>query len=140
MNSGDFHLGHDDVGQQDDFAKINELPENSGVLLSDRIQKRTYLDDGFKSPEAIDFNKVHKLKDIKKEIDHSQRASEISHSKKSGLNSSAAMSNQLKNFDDFDDEDSKSEGKENTKQQNENLDSEGDDQPKNIALDLSEKI
>ena len=47
MNSSNFNLDHDDVGMQDDFAKINELPDNNGVLLSDRINKRSYLNDIF---------------------------------------------------------------------------------------------
>lgn len=44
------------------------------------------------------------------------------------------MSNQLQNFDDFDDEE------ELVKQENENLDSDGDDEPRNTTQDLSQKI
>ena len=49
MNSSHFNLDHDDINQQDDFAKINELPDNNGVLLSDRIQKTTLLNNSFKN-------------------------------------------------------------------------------------------
>ena len=116
MNSSQFHLDND----KDDFPDHAEKG-----LMSDRLHNRSLLNSNHRTAEPIDFNRVHNLKDIKDDVGHQSgmRPSEVS--QKLGLDSSMAMSNQLKNFDDFGDE--SEVGK---KEDNENLDSdENDDSP-----------
>lgn len=123
INSEQFNLDEDEIG---DFDQIAELPNENmkGVLLSDRVL------DGNKSlnesiNNSVDFNKVQKIQIGKIKKGHpgfGEQESEVSNSRGSGKKSSVAMSNHIKNFEDFDLESEKEE---------ENLnDSGGDDHPK----------
>ena len=135
LHSSRFDLDND----KDDFAGLSEHADK-GPLLSDRIHHRNSLNGSLQKSKIIDFNQVHKLKDIKEDAGHeSVRPSEVSVSKKLGLDSSMAMSNHLKNFDDFGDSEAPQTKRD---EEDENLDSDdGDDSPqKNKVLDLSQKI
>ena len=99
-----------DLDNVDDFDGIAEIPD---ALNSDRLfenQNRSMADNVRKS-EMMDFNKLSKInKGQISKVQGSVRASEVSPDRKSGLDSSIAMSNHIKDFKDFgfDDESEKS--------------------------------